>query len=196
MLRTPLSTFSTFSSSSVSRAHLCTSQLSRSTASPTPLFARSFIDSRSPPSRPNVLGNLTTSTVLQPTWPRIASRRASARLLTPNHHLLRACSTHAVMAGGPTGAVKPAEEYRLPTDIKAKHYDLTVRTDLEKLKFDGYVVAQYVMIEFSRSSAECYTKPRCTQRHVQGRLQQLKTRIGTRDVLFCCIERRTYRPCK
>ncbi|KAK7693087.1 hypothetical protein QCA50_002652 [Cerrena zonata] len=33
----------------------------------------------------------------------------------------------------------PDLEYRLPTNLKPKHYDLTVRTDLEKLKFDGFV---------------------------------------------------------
>lgn len=30
-------------------------------------------------------------------------------------------------------------EHRLPTDVKPIHYDLTIRTDLEELKFDGSV---------------------------------------------------------
>ncbi|KAI0086651.1 peptidase family M1-domain-containing protein [Irpex rosettiformis] len=51
------------------------------------------------------------------------------------------------MAGGPTETTKPAEEYRLPTGVKAKHYDLTIRTDLEKLRFDGYVVAHLDVLE-------------------------------------------------
>ncbi|TFK50212.1 hypothetical protein OE88DRAFT_1736470 [Heliocybe sulcata] len=32
-----------------------------------------------------------------------------------------------------------SEDYRLPTNIKPKHYDLTIRTDLEKHTFDGFV---------------------------------------------------------
>jgi hypothetical protein len=34
---------------------------------------------------------------------------------------------------------KPLDHYRLPTDVRPKHYDLTIRTDLEKEKFSGYV---------------------------------------------------------
>jgi aminopeptidase 2 len=34
---------------------------------------------------------------------------------------------------------KPLEDYRLPLDVKPTHYDVTVRTDLEKLSFDGFV---------------------------------------------------------
>jgi hypothetical protein len=32
-----------------------------------------------------------------------------------------------------------ADTYRLPTDVKPTHYEVTVRTDLEKLVFDGFV---------------------------------------------------------
>ena len=48
------------------------------------------------------------------------------------------------MASGPTQDVSTPKRdaYRLPTDLKPTHYDVVVRTDLEKLKFDGYVVAQ------------------------------------------------------
>lgn len=37
-----------------------------------------------------------------------------------------------------------AEVYRLPTDSKPMHYDVTVRTDLAGAKFDGFVVVQCV----------------------------------------------------
>ena len=37
-----------------------------------------------------------------------------------------------------------AEVYRLPTDSKPTHYDVTVRTDLAGAKFDGIVVVQCV----------------------------------------------------
>jgi len=34
---------------------------------------------------------------------------------------------------------KPLDNYRLPTDVRPRHYDLTIRTDLEKEKFRGFV---------------------------------------------------------
>lgn len=33
----------------------------------------------------------------------------------------------------------PLDHYRLPTDVRPRHYDLTIRTDLEKEKFSGFV---------------------------------------------------------
>src|SRR5258708_6749678 len=36
---------------------------------------------------------------------------------------------------------KPAD-YRLPTNVKPKHYDLTFKTDLEGLKFWGYAIIE------------------------------------------------------
>lgn len=51
------------------------------------------------------------------------------------------------MAPGPASSTDSStspNEFRLPTDVKPTHYDVTVRTDLEKLKFDGFVIAQYV----------------------------------------------------
>ncbi|THH28051.1 hypothetical protein EUX98_g6136 [Antrodiella citrinella] len=42
-------------------------------------------------------------------------------------------------AGVPHNTMNP-KEYRLPTNVQPTHYDLAIRTDLEKLKFDGFVV--------------------------------------------------------
>ena len=56
----------------------------------------------------------------------------------------RPCFTHAIMAGPVSEAPKSADQYRLPTNVKPAHYDLTIRTDLKTLKFDGYVTAQCV----------------------------------------------------
>lgn len=39
---------------------------------------------------------------------------------------------------------KPRDEYRLPLNVKPTHYDVTIRTDLEKLTFDGFVNIEYV----------------------------------------------------
>ncbi|KAF8162999.1 leucyl aminopeptidase [Crassisporium funariophilum] len=36
-------------------------------------------------------------------------------------------------------AVTEADQYRLPTNVKATHYDVTIKTDLEKLTFEGIV---------------------------------------------------------
>lgn len=41
---------------------------------------------------------------------------------------------------------RPRDEYRLPLNVKPTHYDLTIRTDLEKLTFDGFVKIEYVRI--------------------------------------------------
>ena len=47
---------------------------------------------------------------------------------------------------GTAGAAssKP-DEHPLPTDVKPVHYDLTMRTDLEKLKFDELSMREAVM---------------------------------------------------
>ena len=37
------------------------------------------------------------------------------------------------------------QEYRLPTDVKPTHYDLTIRTNLENQTFDGFVEVQCVI---------------------------------------------------
>lgn len=34
---------------------------------------------------------------------------------------------------------KAIDHYRLPTDLRPRHYDLTIRTDLEKENFSGFV---------------------------------------------------------
>lgn len=41
---------------------------------------------------------------------------------------------------------KPRDKYRLPLGVKPTHYDVTIRTDLEKLTFDGFVKIEYVRI--------------------------------------------------
>ena len=38
----------------------------------------------------------------------------------------------------------PSDRYRLPTDARPKLYDLTIRTDLEKEKFTGFVKIECV----------------------------------------------------
>ncbi|TCD67017.1 Aminopeptidase 2 mitochondrial [Steccherinum ochraceum] len=50
-----------------------------------------------------------------------------------------------------TGSAPPTAEdpskYRLPTDVKPTHYDLTIRTDLENLKFDGFVIVHLNIVK-------------------------------------------------
>lgn len=62
---------------------------------------------------------------------------------------LRACSTHSThRSSTPTTSnmTTSAEvDYRLPTNVKPTHYDLTVRTDILGAKFDGIVTVQSVL---------------------------------------------------
>lgn len=50
------------------------------------------------------------------------------------------------MASSAPATTAPASEFRLPTDVKPVHYDVTIRTDLEKLTFDGFVKVEYVYL--------------------------------------------------
>lgn len=38
------------------------------------------------------------------------------------------------------------DQYRLPLDVKPTHYEVTVKTDLEKLTFNGFVNIQYASL--------------------------------------------------
>lgn len=51
-------------------------------------------------------------------------------------HSLQKSSTARMSSVSTLGA---PDEYRLPIDVKPTHYDLTVRTDLDKLQFEGFV---------------------------------------------------------
>ena len=56
--------------------------------------------------------------------------------------LLRPCSfLHhpSIPVSSAMSSKKPLDHYRLPTDVRPRHYDLTIRTDLEKEKFSGFV---------------------------------------------------------
>ena len=37
------------------------------------------------------------------------------------------------------------DQYRLPTNVKPTHYDITIKTDLENLTFDGIVKVRYAL---------------------------------------------------
>ncbi|CAL1703777.1 unnamed protein product [Somion occarium] len=58
--------------------------------------------------------------------------------------LSRSCSSHSFLSmstGATAETTKDPNQYRLPTDLKPTHYDLTIHTDLEKLKFNGFITA-------------------------------------------------------
>lgn len=78
---------------------------------------------------------------LPPALPRHAHAHAHVR---PFAQHTRTCFTLARMSSAVSAPTQPAEKYRLPTNVRPTHYDLTVRTDLKGLKFDGYVTAQCV----------------------------------------------------
>ena len=47
---------------------------------------------------------------------------------------------HIVSMSGDTS--ETSDSFRLPTNVKPTHYEVTIRTDLEKLVFDGFVRVQ------------------------------------------------------
>ena len=90
-----------------------------------------------------------TSRVLGP-WATLPSTEPSATLAR-----LRSCSTHSASRSPATtiSDMSPAEvDYRLPTNVKPTHYDVTVRTDISASQFDGVVTVQYVYRVFPTAS--------------------------------------------
>lgn len=73
---------------------------------------------------------------------------------------------------------KALEEYRLPTDVKPSHYDVTIRTDLDKLKFDGFVIAQYVADIMALSTEPDTDQSRCTEGYNYARLQHREATVS------------------
>ena len=56
-----------------------------------------------------------------------------------------------------------SDHYRLPTDARPKHYDLTIRTDVKKEKFTGFVKIEYVQrlsCVIDRRVPACIPQPR------------------------------------
>ena len=51
----------------------------------------------------------------------------------------------AVMSTAAATAPDP-KEYRLPTNVKATHYDITIKTDLENLTFNGIAKVRYALV--------------------------------------------------
>lgn len=50
-------------------------------------------------------------------------------------------STFSAMS--PSATSEDPTQYRLPTDVKPTHYDVTIKTDLENLTFQGFVKVRY-----------------------------------------------------
>jgi aminopeptidase 2 len=42
----------------------------------------------------------------------------------------------------------PSGSFRLPLDVKPTHYELTIKTDLEQLTFQGLVHIEFVPCQF------------------------------------------------
>ncbi|CEL52347.1 hypothetical protein RSOLAG1IB_00887 [Rhizoctonia solani AG-1 IB] len=58
-------------------------------------------------------------------------------------------SSHDIAMSAPAqqDTPKPREEYRLPTNVRPTHYDLTIQTDLEALTFKGFVIVDLDILE-------------------------------------------------
>lgn len=55
-----------------------------------------------------------------------------------------ASSIYLKVANMSTSAAPVEDPYRLPTNVKPIHYDITIKTDLESLTFQGLVKVRYV----------------------------------------------------
>ncbi|KAH9981908.1 leucyl aminopeptidase [Russula compacta] len=98
----------------------------------------------------NILKSKATSrsplTCRNPLRPLFSRARDTPRfLIAPLHHqkplLSRPCSVHhhPPTSASAMSSNKAIDNYRLPTDSRPRHYDLIIRTDLEKEKFTGLV---------------------------------------------------------
>jgi hypothetical protein len=54
--------------------------------------------------------------------------------------------TSSIASMSPVPATGAPDEYRLPINVKPTHYDLTVRTDLDKHQFEGFVKIRCVSV--------------------------------------------------
>jgi hypothetical protein len=96
----------------------------------------------------------------QPLRPRRESRLSSPASCFPR----RTCFTHAGRVSAPFNmediSASEAEQFRLPTDVRPTHYDITIRTDLEKLSFEGFASIECASSCY-RSRLKCaLTSPR------------------------------------
>ncbi|TFK46426.1 leucyl aminopeptidase [Heliocybe sulcata] len=70
-------------------------------------------------------------------WSRLHQKPFLNLRLAPSRKCFTLPELSSGVAAGELGV--NSEDYRLPTNVKPKHYDLTIRTDLEKHTFDGFV---------------------------------------------------------
>ncbi|ETW82731.1 Metallo peptidase M1 [Heterobasidion irregulare TC 32-1] len=118
---------------------------SRSTWSPVP-----SISAQAPPS----LYNPPSSNPLR----AISHPRLHAALASSTLGRVRSCFTSAntpfaasaIMSSASKDTV-PRDAYRLPTDVRPTHYDLTVRTDLDKELFEGIVRVDLDILRTTRT---------------------------------------------
>jgi hypothetical protein len=109
-----------------------------------------------------------------PSFSQVQARRdrdaLRFRVLSPAHSplLRRHCSLHHSPLDVSTSLMASAsknapDHYRLPTEVRPRHYDLTIRTDLEKEKFTGFVKIECVLRLYrvvDRCALACMPQPR------------------------------------
>jgi hypothetical protein len=119
----------------------------------------------------------------------MVKRAQFSALIHPSPLLRRHCSLHrsplddlsaSLMASSSDNA---SDHYRLPTEVRPRHYDLTIRTDLEKEKFNGFVKIECVRRLFfrvvDRSASSLAPQPR-NRESDQGRHLQCRSRAFAR----------------
>jgi hypothetical protein len=70
----------------------------------------------------------------------------------------RHCSFHHAppISTSSMSSGKALDHFRLPTDLRPTHYDLTIRTDLEKERFAGFVKIECVMYFGLQTILTCF----------------------------------------
>ena len=103
----------------------------------------------SPAIRRQAPSNLTSPfSISKPTFSHTTSPNALHRRPLPpfEYYFTRSASVVASNSSQLVMAdIEGSEKYRLPVDVRPKHYDLSIKTDLEKLQFEGTVTIEYVL---------------------------------------------------
>jgi hypothetical protein len=106
--------------------------------------------------------------------PSLLARRPPQSQRSSNNFLRRSCYTLAKYTAGATTAsdatmaTSKPDQFRLPTDVRPTHYDVTIKTDLEKLKFEGFVKIECVLksVIFAYNILILLIQSRCEEHNI------------------------------
>ncbi|KAI0259093.1 leucyl aminopeptidase [Gloeopeniophorella convolvens] len=85
------------------------------------------------------------------THTNILPRTTAFRYNNPSFYRFCSFDHHTPISASFMSSEKAPDHYRLPTDVRPKHYDLTIRTDLEKEAFSGFVNIDLDIVNATKS---------------------------------------------